>query len=138
MKTYFIADDNGTIYAHDIQSREKAEAILADAISALESKGEAIPDGIEILSDDEQITLEISRINIKSETFCTPWNGKLYCVDICEDAEERSAWLYNANYGIKSLMFGTSVKQDSRDEFLDMVFSNLPYYIEDYAEEHED
>ena len=138
MKTYFIADDNGTIYAHDIQSREKAEAILADTISALELKGEAIPDGIEILSDDEEITLEISRINIKSETFCTPWNGKLYCVDICEDAEERSAWLYNANYGIKSLMFGTSVKQDSRDEFLDMVFSNLPYYIEDYAEEYED
>ena len=138
MKTYFIADDNGTIYAHDIQSREKAEAILVDTISAFESKGEAIPDGIEILSDDEEITLEISRINIKSETFCTPWNGQLYCVDICEDAEERGAWLYNASYGIKSFMFGTSVKQDNREEFLDMVFSNLPDYIEDYAEEYED
>lgn len=52
MKTYFIADDNGTIYAHDIQSREQAEAILADTISALESKGKAIPDGLEILSED--------------------------------------------------------------------------------------
>lgn len=87
--------------------------------------------------ENEEITLKISRINIKSETFCTPWNGKLYCVDICEDAEERSAWLYNANCGVKSLMFGEEVKQESREAFLDCVFSNLPYYIEDYEDEYE-
>ena len=52
MKTYFIADDNGTIHANDIQSREKAEAILADIVSALESENETIPDGLEILSED--------------------------------------------------------------------------------------
>jgi len=86
----------------------------------------------------KEITLKISRIDIKVETFCTPWNGKLYCVDICEDAEERSAWLYNSNYGVKSLMFGEKVKQGSREDFLDCVFSNLPYYIEDYADEYED
>lgn len=88
--------------------------------------------------DDEEITLKISRIDIKSETFCTPWNGKLYCVDICEDAEERSAWLYNSAYGVKSLMFGCMVNAQSREAFLDMVFSNLPDYIESYAEEYED
>lgn len=88
-------------------------------------------------NNKEEIVLKISRINIKSETFCTPWNGKLYCVDICEDAEEYSAWLYNARYGVKSLMFGVMVKDYSRDTFLDCVFSNLPDYIEDYEEEYE-
>ena len=75
--------------------------------------------------------IKISKINIKSETFCTPWNGKLYCVDICEDAEERSAWLYSSRSGHKTLMWGEEVKND-RDHFLDCVFSLLPNYIEDY------
>ena len=52
MKTYFIADDNGTIYASDIQSRECADATLADIISALEAQGIEIPMGIEILEDE--------------------------------------------------------------------------------------
>lgn len=89
-------------------------------------------------NNDEEIVLKISRIGIKSETFCTTWGGKLYCVDICEDAKERSAWLYNSAYGVKSLMFGYMVCDMSRDEFLDIVFSNLPEYIEDYAEEFEE
>lgn len=88
--------------------------------------------------EEEEINLQISRIAIKSETFCTPWNGKLYCVDICEDAEERSAWLYNAAYGVKSLMFGCMVNAQSREAFLDTVFSNLPDYIDSYADEYED
>lgn len=93
---------------------------------------------LEELADEEaEEVLRISRINIKSETFCTSWNGKLYCVDICEDAEERSAWLYNANYGVKMLMWGEEVEQSNRDEYLDLVFSNLPDYIEDYEEEYE-
>ena len=88
--------------------------------------------------DEEKPVVEISRIAVHSETFCTSWNGKLYCVDICEDSEVRSAWLYNAGYGVKSLMFGLNVKESQRDAFLDMVFSNLPNYIDDYAEEFED
>lgn len=88
--------------------------------------------------NEEETVLEISKIDIKMETFCTTWNGKLYCVDICEDAEERSAWLYNSRYGVKSLMFGYLVNDQSREDFLDTVFSNLPDYIEDYAEQYED
>lgn len=88
--------------------------------------------------ENEEIVLKISRIAIKSETFCASWNGQLYCVDICEDAEERSAWLYNAAYGVKSLMWVEDIKQSSREEFLDMVFSSLPDYIAGYAEEYED
>ena len=96
-------------------------------------------DAVEMLGGDdvepeEEIVLKISKIDIKSETFCTPWNGKLYCVDICEDAEERSAWLYDSSFGVKSLMWGEEVT-NSRDEFLNCVFSNLPSYIEGYEEE---
>ena len=87
-------------------------------------------------TNKEEIVLKISRIDFKTETFCTPWEGNLYCVDVVEDTEERSAWLYRANCGVKSLMWGESVKED-RDEFLDCVFSNLPDYIEDYEEDME-
>ena len=89
-------------------------------------------------AEEEDTILQISKIAIKSETFCTTWNNKLYCVDICEDAAERSAWLYNANYGVKSLMWGEEIDQQSRESFLDLVFSNLPDYIGDYEEEYED
>ena len=85
----------------------------------------------------EEVVIEISKIAIKSETFCTALGGKLYCVDICEDSEERSAWLYNGAYGVKMLMWGEEVSND-RDAFLDMVFSAIPEYAELYAEEYED
>ena len=39
--------------------------------------------------------------------------------------------------GVKSLMWGQEIKND-RDEFLNRVFSNLPDYIEYYANEYED
>lgn len=87
--------------------------------------------------ENEEIIIKISRIAIKSETFCTSWNGKLYCVDVCEDADERSAWLYEANCGIKTVMWGEPVRQSTRDEFLDLVFSNLPNYIEGYEDDME-
>lgn len=98
---------------------------------------EAFCDSSEADADEPEIVLEISRIAIKTETFCTPWEGQLYCIDICEDSEERMAWLYNSKYGIKMLMFGEEVKND-RNEFLDRVFSNVPYDIEIYQEEYED
>ena len=91
--------------------------------------------GGELPYDDGNV-LHISRIAFKSETFCTPWNGQIYCVYVMEDAEERSAWLYRANCGVKDLMWGESV-HNSRSEFLDCVFSSLPEYIEDYEEELE-
>jgi hypothetical protein len=88
------------------------------------------------LEEREEIVPTISGINIKSETFCTPWNGHLYCVDIMEDAEERSAWLYRSGMGVKSFMFGYMLKDMDADKFKDLVFSNLPDYIEDYEEEY--
>ena len=79
-------------------------------------------------------TIKISKIAIKSETFCTTWNGELYCVDICEDAEDRSAWVYSSDGGFKMLMWGEDPKQDSREDFLNRVFSNLPDYIDVYED----
>lgn len=95
---------------------------------------------------NENTVLKISRIKTRIETFCTPWDCvefrndgdgiNLYCVDIIEDGAERSAWLYRANCGVKSLMWGEAVSND-RDEFLDMVFSQLPNYIQFYEEDIE-
>ena len=34
VKAYFIADDNGVLYAHDIEPRAKAQAILDDILTA--------------------------------------------------------------------------------------------------------
>ena len=89
------------------------------------------------MENRNEIILKIGRIAYKSETFCTGWNKKLYCVDVFEDAENRSAWLYESGSGIKTLMWEERIAQSSRDEFLDMVFSNLPYYIDDYEEDME-
>jgi hypothetical protein len=86
-------------------------------------------------SNENEIVIKIGRIKIKTETFCTTWDERLYCIDICEDSEVRSAWLYNASFGVKELMFGEEVK-NNRDVFLDCVFSNLPDYIEDYDNEY--
>ena len=79
-------------------------------------------------------TLKIHLIKATTETFATPYNGKLYCIDIYEDGAERSAWLYRADYCTKEYMFGEDVKND-RDEFLDCVFGNLPDYIDSYEDD---
>lgn len=81
--------------------------------------------------------LKIGRILINTETFCTKYKGKLYCVDVCEDAEERIAWLYNSAYGVKQLIYGEEVSGD-RDDFLNTVFSSLPFDMDQYAEMYED
>lgn len=96
---------------------------------------ESFADECEDDDEDDEPVLQISKIAIKTETFCTPWNGDLYCVDICEDSEARSAWLYRSNCGVKTLMWGEDIKQTSRDDFLDMVFCNLPDYIDGYEED---
>lgn len=139
-KVYNIYVD-GKVEYQNISLKEEDATIekFIDCISTLDADDHdkevlsAIENGasIEIVDADEEIVIEISRIAIKTETFCTPWEGQLYCIDVCEDSEERTAWLYNSRYGIKMLMFCEDVKND-RDQFLDAVFSNLPEYIEDY------
>lgn len=54
---YFIADDYGNIYAHDIRSRGKARAILA---SILEQHPEYKANNLEVLDDSDD---EVEGIN---------------------------------------------------------------------------
>lgn len=49
--TYFIADNEGAIYAHDIQSKSKAEAILHDIIADM-GEDKATDLELEILEDE--------------------------------------------------------------------------------------
>lgn len=136
MKTYKIKPEFLSAWG----SETTEDTTVTDAEIERQSRewGVSVDELMEQVEEAEPIVLKISKIDFKTETFCTPWNGKLYCVDIFEDAEERSAWLYNVSYGVKSLMFGEAIDESRRDEFLDLVFSNLPSYIEDYEEEYED
>ena len=61
-----------------------------------------------------------------------------YIVDIFNVDDTYEAWLYNREYGIKDLMFGMPVEQQSFDEFLEIVEANVPEYIELYKAQHED
>lgn len=50
---YYIASDNGAIYAHDISTREKAELIYNDLIKCLKEKNINVKKlNIEILEED--------------------------------------------------------------------------------------
>jgi len=71
------------------------------------------------------------------------WNNtycfdRHYIVDIFKVDDTYEAWLYNREYGIKDLMFGMPVEQQSFDEFLEIVEANVPEYIELYKVQHED
>ena len=61
-----------------------------------------------------------------------------YSIDITFDGETYEAWLYNNAYGVKDLMFGCPVEQQSFDYFLDMVENSAPEYIETYKDQYED
>ena len=52
MKTYFISDYSGDLWAHDIPTYAEADLILGAKISSLEENGETIPEGLEVLEDD--------------------------------------------------------------------------------------
>ena len=58
--------------------------------------------------------------------------GGGYVVEIIDDKSMREAWLYHVDYGIKSLMFGIDVNEQSNGEFLELVKDNLLDYIADY------
>lgn len=52
MKTYYIADDAGSIYAHDIKGKDKADALMNDIINQYKERSEDVPEGIEVLEDE--------------------------------------------------------------------------------------
>lgn len=89
-----------------------------------------------ILCDNSKETVKIGIINATTETFCTKWNDNLYVVNVYEDSKERCAWLFRYGLGVQMMMWGEETGEHSKEMFLDYVFSNLPYYIDDYEEEY--
>lgn len=61
--------------------------------------------------------------------------GRGFLVDVItiKSKEEYEAWIYHSSYGIKELMFGISMKDETYDGFLDLVYRNLEDNILSYA-----
>lgn len=54
---------------------------------------------------------------------------------IVEDKETYRAWLYNKEYGIKSLMFGVKKTSNKKEDFKSIVEKTTPIEIETYKYE---
>lgn len=61
-----------------------------------------------------------------------------FMVDIVcnNESRKREAYIYHKDCGIKDLMFGTSMEQDTYEEFFDMVEQNFTDYANDYMDEY--
>lgn len=60
-----------------------------------------------------------------------------YMIDIVIDGKTYEAWLYNKDYGVKDLMFGSPIGQESFSDFMESVEVNAPDYIATYQQFHE-
>lgn len=69
---------------------------------------------------------------IKTDTYRIEGN---WMVDIQTKDDTYYAYLWHERYGIKELMFGCPVKQQSYEDFLDTVEANFDEYKDDYIEE---
>ena len=61
-----------------------------------------------------------------------------YFIDIVTTSEVIEAWIYNKDYGVKSLMFGLPIYQQTYSEALEIIEANAEDYISFYIEEYED
>ena len=70
----------------------------------------------------------------------TTYTAMQFNVDIIVNAEEGTfeAWLYESGHGVKELMFGGMIDQQSYDDFVRIVYANLNEYIKFYIEDHMD
>ena len=60
-----------------------------------------------------------------------------YTVDIVTLGDTYEAWLYHDGYGVKNLMFGVPIAQQTYEQFVYLVELNMEEYIGIYAEEVE-
>ncbi len=77
----------------------------------------------------------MKKTNIKTETY-KAGNWRIDIVETHDKWNTIEAWLYYKNYGIKDLMFGASLNNDSKEHFLELVEVNLEDYVDDYINEH--
>lgn len=57
-----------------------------------------------------------------------------YLVDIVTTGDSYEAWIYRKEFGVKDLMFLVQKKQQTLDEFLEIVEANVEDYGENYDE----
>lgn len=107
-KTYFIADNNGTIYAHDINTAAKAESTLADILTA-HPEYEGL--GLEVLTDGDDSELVSAAIADGSleATLIEAWEASLRHPS-CEyrvmlDLEDGDLWVREALAGDNAITF---------------------------------
>ena len=62
--------------------------------------------------------------------------GKGWMIDITEFNEDREAWLYRIDTGIKTFIFGRDINADTYEDFLNMVIVNYPDYMVDYMHDY--
>lgn len=75
---------------------------------------------------------------LKSVTTTTYSCDNGFRVDVTQDSrlERIEAYIYHADYGVKSLMFGESMRNTTPYEFIQLVKGAWKDYAEDYREEY--
>lgn len=73
----------------------------------------------------------------RTDTKITRYRRGHFFIDIVEMPNEFEAWLTHDCYGVSTLMFGTyktklGTDTETEKEFLELVESNLPEYIDDF------
>lgn len=69
--------------------------------------------------------------NIKTETY--KYNNVIW-VDIVETENEYEAYIDNHDYDTKWYIFGIPKKQQTKEEFIEIVEYNIPEYLDKYEE----
>lgn len=79
----------------------------------------------------------MTKTNFKTTTY--HYKEKYY-IDIVERETMIDVFLYNIDYGVKSLMFGLLKKDIANINIIELIENNLinESYISDYIEEYED
>ncbi len=78
MKTYKVKEEYTDLWVDNSENITSVVFSEADVRHLAYEWGKGIDELMGQLEEiEEEITLKISKIAIKSETFCTPWNGKL-------------------------------------------------------------
>lgn len=59
-----------------------------------------------------------------------------FILEVIETKSMFEAWIYHAEYGIKSLMFGLMKEDTTYNDFIETATANLMEYITDYIEQY--
>ena len=77
----------------------------------------------------------MKKINVKTETYELDSNFR---VDVTTEGNSAEAWIYNIEYGIKTLIFTVNLKENNQtiEDFMAMVENSLDEEIEFYTKEY--